>query len=133
MPKVIRNRPDFKEFRNTVGKDRVKKLRLLGSEIIVGIINRTQRGKDLNNKSFKRYTPLYANDKAREFGSSTPNLTVTGNMLNDISQKDIKNGIRLFFVTNESKRKAASVQKIRKFLGIDKTQAKDIQKKLQKL
>lgn len=111
---------------------KTKKVRLLASEIIVGIINRTQSGKDVKNNRFKKYNPGYAKVKSKKFGSTTPNLTITGNMLNSITSRDIKNGVRLYFIGSAENTKASNNQKKRKFFGIDAKQQKQIKRKLQR-
>lgn len=111
---------------------RVKKLRLLASEIIVGIIRRTQKGKDVKNRAFKRYSKQYARTKAKRFGSANPNLTVTQSMLNSITSRDIKGGVRLFFFNASENTKAAINQKTRKFFGTDKNQMRELKKKLKR-
>jgi len=130
MPKAIKRRPNFKSMGNEIEDTTVRKLRLLGSEIIVGIIKRTQKGKDVNNRKFKKYSKAYGKIKSKKYGGTTPNLTATGNMLNAINQKDIKNGIRIYFIGNEEKRKAKQNQKKRKFFGVDRKQKAKIKKRL---
>lgn len=109
----------------------VKRLRLLEGEIISDIINRTLRGKDKNNKSFKPYSRDYAEYKKKKFGVSKPNLNVTTNMLNSINGKNILNGLKFYINTNSEKQKAlANINRGRDFMGIDSMMKKDIEKRI---
>jgi ABC-type phosphate transport system ATPase subunit len=112
-------------------KKRLKKtddaLYSVAESIIVGIINRTQSGKDKNKKGFKAYSKSYGK-------SGTVNLTEKGTMLHSIDRKKIKNGIKLFFSnTNENaKAHGNQVKYGRKFFGIDKKQKELIKRRLGK-
>jgi ABC-type phosphate transport system ATPase subunit len=112
-------------------KKRLKKtddaLYSVAEAIIVGIINRTQSGKDKNKKGFKAYSKSYGK-------SGTVNLTEKGTMLHSIDRKKIKNGIKLFFSnTNENaKAHGNQVKYGRKFFGIDKKQKELIKRRLGK-
>jgi len=87
---------DFGKVRKRVKKPLLN-LRLLGNEITVDIIKRTQTSKDRKGKSFKQYSQAYRKIKAEKYGVTKPNLTATGNMLNSITYKQISNGIRIYF------------------------------------
>ena len=112
-------------------KKRLKKtddaLYSVAEAIIVGIINRTQSGKDKNNKGFKAYSKSYGK-------AGRVNLTEKGTMLHSIDRKKIKNGVKLFFSnTNENaKAHGNQVKYGRKFFGIDKKQKELIKRKLGK-
>lgn len=94
---------------------------------------RTQSGKDRDGKSFKPYTASYRKQKAEEFGNSRPNLTRTGQMLNSISWKNIKDGIRFYFNSAEQNSKAFYNQKTRKFFGFTKRETTQLKKQLTKI
>jgi len=111
---------------------KVSTLNRLASEIITGIVRRTQAGKDVKNQAFKRYSKAYAKAKKKRFGSSKVNLTAMQSMLNNITSVRIKNGVRLVFFSAFESEKAAINQKTRKFFGTDRKQRKDIKKKLKK-
>lgn len=132
MP-IIKKRINFKKASKQLVEGRIRALRLLASEIIVGITRRTQSGRDVGNKGFKKYSPGYAKSKAKQFGGSRPNLTRTGNMLNSQNSKDIRGGVRLFFVGGEENRKALFNQKSRKFFGIDSAQQKRIRNQIKRI
>jgi len=112
-------------------KKRLKKtddaLYSVSESIIVGIINRTQSGKDKNKKGFKGYSKSYGK-------SGTVNLTDAGTMLHSIDRKKIKGGIKLYFPNTNEARKAHGnqIKYGRKFFGIDKGQMKLIKRKLGK-
>lgn len=126
-------KPNFKKIEKRIVNSRIKKLEQLSSEIILGIINRTQKGKNISLQSFKRYTREYAKAKAKAHGSSKPNLTREQSMLNSITSKRLKNGIRIGFGSVSEAKKAQGNQKKRKFFGLDKKQRAWIKKKLSKL
>lgn len=48
------------------------------------VVRRTRDGKGTENEALKPYSPGYAARKAKELGTTKPNLTVSGSMLNDI-------------------------------------------------
>ena len=56
------------------------------------IRTRTEAGKDVTGAAFTAYTPGYAERRAKEGMSTTPNLTVSGRMLNDMAVTDIGPG-----------------------------------------
>lgn len=107
-------------------------LPLIGNEIVASIINRTQKGKDVNNRNFKGYTKEYKATKKKKYGASNVNLTVTQKMLNDISWKKLPNGIRIYFKSSEQNKKAHGnqIKNKRKFFGIDPIQLQKIKQKL---
>ena len=110
-------------------KKRLKKtddaLYSVAEAIIVGIINRTQSGKDKNNKGFKAYSKSYGK-------AGRVNLTETNDMLHSIDRKKIKGGIKLYFSNTDEAKKAHGnqVKYGRKFFGIDKKQKELIKRKL---
>ncbi len=58
-------------------------MRDVGLMAIRAIQARTRQGRDSSGQPFRPYSPGYAKRKAAEVGaSSTPNLTVSGDMLN---------------------------------------------------
>jgi len=99
----------------------------VAESVIVGIIKRTQSGKDKNKKGFKGYSKNY--DK-----SGTVNLTDTGTMLHAIDRKKIKDGVKLYFPNSNEARKAYGNQVTykRKFFGLDEKQKELIKRKLGK-
>ncbi len=99
----------------------------VAESIIVGIINRTQSGKDKNKKGFKGYSKNYKK-------SGTVNLTDTGTMLQSIDRKKIKNGVKLYFPnTNENKKAYGNQVKYkRNFFGLDKQQKELIKQRIGK-
>lgn len=122
---------DFNKVKQQINDIPLKKLRLMGNEIIVDIINRTQSGKDINNKTFKPYTKQYAQIKKR-FGGKV-NLTVTGNMLNSIDSKTIPNGLRFYInSTNEKKKALGNIKNGRRFMGIDSKLKAKIKQRISK-
>lgn len=104
----------------------VKDLTLIGNQIIADIMDRTQSGQDVDNKSFKPYTAKYARFKSKNFGSTTVNLTQTNKMLNAMQHKPIPKGLRFYFNSNQQTKKAHGnqVKYGRKFFGLS---SKDLQ------
>lgn len=132
---MLKNKINFKKVSALIIDKRKSKLILLGNEIILGIVKRTQDGKDIDLTEFIKYSKGYAKTKRKEFGSATPNLTRTSKMLNNINYKDIENGIRFFFnsASENSKAYYNQVSNKREFFNIDKNQKQWIVKKLKKL
>lgn len=56
------------------------------------IRTRTMAGRDREGQPFAAYTPDYAAKKAKEGLGTTPNLTVSGRMLNDMTVTDAAPG-----------------------------------------
>ena len=125
---MLKKKINFNKVRTTVIKGRLDKLKKEALNIETGIINRTQSGKDVKGKGFKKYSTAYAKKKG-----GTVNLTDTGAMLQAISNKNIPNGVRFYFNASAETNKAAFNQKLRKFFGVDKDQVKYLKKKLGKL
>ena len=129
---AIKKRINIKKVNDRLDKQMLGNLQLLGNEIVTGVVNRTQNGKDINLKPFKKYSPAYKKSKAKSHGSVV-NLTVSGNMLNSITWKKIRNGLRFYIGNNTERRKAIGNQRLRKFMGLDKRQKQYIKNKLHKL
>lgn len=127
----VKRMPNIKKHTDKV-RTMDKLIQQNANEFIVGIIKRTQSGRDANMSGFRPYSKGYAVEKAKEFGSSRVNLTRTGNMLNSISSKKIKGGLRLYFSANQELKKADNNQNRlrRKFFGLDKNQIRFAKEKL---
>lgn len=67
-------------------------MREVGDLVTSMIRTRTQQGRDATGASFVPYTPDYAAKKAKEGLGTTPNLTVSGRMLNDMGITDVAPG-----------------------------------------
>lgn len=123
----VRRMPDFGKYKKRL-KNTDSTLYSIVESIIVGIIKRTQSGKDKNKKAFKPYSKAYGK-------TGKVNLTDKGTMLHSIDRKKIKNGVRLFFGNTKENAKAFGNQVTfgRKFFGLDKDQIKHIKKELSKI
>jgi len=90
------------------------------------IVERTLQGRDVDSRGFKGYSERYGKAKLEKTGKATPNLTVTGNMLKNITVKVEQVGkdivARLFFSSAAEATKARYNQAIRKFFGLDTSQ-----------
>lgn len=54
------------------------------------VVRRTRDGKTTDNAPMQPYSAGYAARKGQELGTTTPNLTVSGGMLNDIVLQDVQ-------------------------------------------
>ena len=126
MPSRIRKKPNFNKYIARV-KKADSTLYSIIEFIIVGIINRTQSGRDKDNKQFRSYSSAYGK-------TGTVNLTETNSMLDSIDRKKITNGVRLYFPNSVEARKAYHNHKTfkRPFFGVDKKQKEQIAKRLGK-
>ena len=129
----LKKKPNFRRLEKRIIKSKVQKLELLSSEIIIGIIERSQSGKDVKLQVFNRYSKKYSIAKKKKYGSSRPNMTRSGDMLNGIGAKSLANGVRFYFTSKHEKDKASSNMRKRKFFGVDRKQKAWIKKKLSKL
>lgn len=123
---------NFKQLEKAINNKVIKNLALLGNEVVTDIIKRTQSGKDVNNRTFKPYSKEYKKSKKKSHGTKI-NLTASGNMLNNMTWKKIKNGIRIYFSSKQERDKAHGNQRKRKFFGLDRRQKERISKKMGKL
>lgn len=128
----IRKRPDIQKYIKRIDNNN---LALFANELISDIVIRTQSGKDYINHSFKPYSEKYKKIKSAQYGSSTVNLTQSGKMLNSITWKQIKGGIRLYFNAKSQNDKAHGnqVKNGRKFFALSNNQIKGLKKKLSKI
>jgi len=62
----------------------VEDMRALGELARVAIVDRTRAGRTPDGVSWAPYSPRYAEQKAQELGASNVNLTVSGEMLNNL-------------------------------------------------
>jgi hypothetical protein len=69
-----------------VTRDDMREIGLLARERIV---TRTRRGLDAENVPFQPYSAAYGEQKRAALGTSTVNLTVSGNMLNHLTIVEI--------------------------------------------
>ena len=121
---MLITRPNFKEIK-------YPNLALLANEIKTDIIKRTQKGLDIHNRPFTAYSKSYKEWKSKGYGN-TVNLTVSGDMLNSITWREIPKGIEFYFSNNESNKKAYdnTIKNDREFFNIDPIQKEKILKKL---
>lgn len=73
---------DFKELGIELNEHDMREVGLLLRERVV---SRTRSGVDVRGNGFRGYSADYAEQKAAELGAGPVNLTVSGNMLNDIT------------------------------------------------
>lgn len=127
---MLKKKVNFNKIEKELIESRTKKLRLLGGDLVAGIIKRTTSGKDKKNKSFK--------------SSNRITLRDTGQMLGALQTKDVNDGIRFYFVNTRYPKKGnqkkvptthdvvkANIKRGYDFFGIDPTQKKWIKKRLE--
>ena len=109
----------------------------IGQAIIDKIIERTEDGKDISEKGFKKYSKEYVDsDEFKDFGKSKNeiNMTLTGRMLDDIDIiSESRNTIKIGFEDSTEILKAfnhntGDTVKKRKFFGIRERDLKEIGK-----
>ena len=122
----VSSKPNWGKYRKRI-KNTDSALYSLAEGVIVGIIKRTQSGKDRNKKGFDTYSKNYKK-------TGKVDLTDTGAMLHGIERKKIKDGVKLYFPNRTEARKAYGnqVKYGRKFFGLDKDQKKLIKRRLGK-
>ena len=130
MPKGLKSKINFAKKKKDISTNH---LAPFANELKVDMVNRTQSGKDRNQRGFKSYSKDYKKEKSKEFGSSKVNLTRTGQMLNGIDWKKITGGIRFYFNSNEQNTKAFHNQKTRKFFGFGDKETKLLKEDLSKI
>ncbi len=124
---------DFGKVSKELTDSRVKKIRLLGNDIVADMHSRTLKGEDVTLGTFKEYSDSYKKQRSKKGRKTKPNLTYTGNMLGGMMSKKIPNGLKFTFTSSSELKKAEWNQKTRKFFGIDKNQKASIKKTLSKL
>jgi hypothetical protein len=82
---IRRNFPSLVALELVTASD-IREIGLLAREII---ITRTRQGIGPDGQAFAPLSPGYAAIKMRELGTSSPDLTVSGRMLNDITITDV--------------------------------------------
>lgn len=109
------------------------------SDQVTKIKARTTSGKDLNGKTFKKYSKNYAIIREKEKRQvSPPNLTRSGDMRRSLRREDAKKSGDLFTVKIgftrdiEEKKMLGNKDKGREFFGISDKEAKQIIKRIEK-
>jgi hypothetical protein len=100
---------------------------------IVGIQNRTQKGKDMNNKVFKGYkNDDYIKRRKKAGRSAKVNLTFNGQMLNSIRSQKYRDGARIYFNSSTETNKAhGNHHKLKRpFFGLDDKQEEYMYKRI---
>ena len=130
---MLKKKINFNNLRKTVITGNINKLRLEAGNIEAGMIKRTQRGLDVNLKSFDPYSKEYKAYKRKKGRSGKVDLTFTGNMLNAMTHKTIPNGVRFYFNAKAQRDKARWNMATRYFFGADVKQIAYLKKKMEKL
>jgi hypothetical protein len=75
-----------KNYATLIGRDllRASDFEDIGQSIAIRIARRTARGVDFEGGAFREYSEGYRRRKAKEVGAGPVNLTLSGQMLNDI-------------------------------------------------
>ncbi len=130
---MLKKKINFNRTRKLMIGGNIKKLRLSAGTIEAGMIKRTQGGKDVKLKSFKKYTKGYEAYKKKKGRGGDVNLTYSGNMLNSITHKNIPRGVRFYFNAKAQRDKARWNMYDRHFFGADKKQIAWLKGYMQKL
>lgn len=100
-------------------------------------IRRTRSGRDVKGRFFKPYTAAYAKRRQAKGLQVRPvNLTVTGSLLDGITNKVTIRGRSLFVtraIPKDQQKKAEGLSKKRQFFGLSKKQDAIIRKALSRL
>jgi len=134
----LKKKVNFNRVRKLIIDKRLVKLRKESFNIIDGIEQRTLKGQDYKLRLFDGYSRSYSAFKAKpnknkKSRGTGVNLTYTGRMLESMTTKKIKNGLRFTFMSSSELKKAGWNQKTRRFFGTDKKQRARIRKVLSKL
>ena len=116
--------PDFKGILRAL-KSTDEEVASVAESFIIGIQNRTQKGKDMNNKAFRGYkNEEYIERRRKAKRSSKVNLTFNNHMLQAIASKKHKDGAKIYFDSQTETNKAHGnhVKLKRKFFGLDNEQ-----------
>ena len=137
--KVISNLPKvrkrFKKFSKQLPLIITQGLEQSGIQLKEIILERTNKGKDLNKRKFTRYSPSYAEEKSKK----TVNLQDTNDMLQSIDSKvKNKNQVQIYFRSQSQAKKALWHQQgmgklpQRKFFGYNLATEKVIRRTFEK-
>ena len=105
-----------------------ERLASIATFIITGIANRTQKGLDFNNRTFKGYNTQYKRFITNKGRSARVNLTFNNQMLNAMRFKKIRDGAMIHFPDSVENTKAYynHEELNRKFFGLDSNQERYI-------
>ena len=124
--------PDFKGVLKAL-KSTDEEVASLAEGFIVGIQNRTQKGRDMNNKAFEGYkNESYVERRRKANRSSKVNLTFNNHMLQAMTSEKYRSGARIYFNNDIETKKAYGnhVKLGRKFFGLDDSQVEHMYKRL---
>jgi len=116
--------PDFKGVLKAL-KSTDEEVASVAESFIVGIQNRTLKGKDMNGKTFKGYkNESYIERRKKAGRSAKVNLTFNDHMLHAMTSEKYKGGARIYFNNDIETKKAHGnhVKYGRKFFGLDDEQ-----------
>ena len=83
--------------------DKIKKIRILSNTLEAEIVARTLKGKDENNKPFKKYAKSTIAIRKEKKRSRKVNLFDTGVMLGGLITVNVKGGAVIKFISNDAK------------------------------
>jgi len=132
MSVKITKTPDFKGILKAL-KVTDEEVASVAESFVVGIQNRTQKGKDMNNKAFRGYkNDDYVERRKKKGRSSKVNLTFNGQMLNSIRTQKYRDGARIYFNSStETKKAHGNHHKLKRpFFGLDDKQEEYMYKRI---
>ena len=124
--------PNFKRVLKTLSATD-EEVASVAESFVVGIQNRTQKGKDMNNKAFRGYkNDDYVERRKKKGRSSKVNLTFNGQMLNSIRTQKYRDGARIYFNSStETKKAHGNHHKLKRpFFGLDDKQEEYMYKRI---
>jgi hypothetical protein len=108
-------------------------LREIGEYLVFSIKNRTEEGKDINQKRFTPYSPAYRFFRSKKgLPTNIVDLTLTGSMLNSLTYDVGHDKVKVFFMPGTDKSgasnpaKAFYLQQDREFFGYTDKDAEKI-------
>jgi len=122
----VKSRPDFRKISEEMERGIENALDRQLADEAAEIVQRTQGGHDVDNRSFAPYSAPYLKVRRDKGRGSRPDLTFTGSMLNSITHTVTRVGSEIigtiFFSSSAEALKAKGNIKSRKFFGLSKEQ-----------
>jgi len=132
---ALKKKIDFRKTKRILVDGSVKRLRAESLNMLSGIESRTLQGRDVQLRSFSKYSKAYRLYRSKHGRTSRVNLTYTGKMLGAMTTSKIVNGLRFKFMSSTETKKAYynQIKNKREFFGIDKKMIIALKKRISKL
>jgi hypothetical protein len=119
----------LEDYTREIARDYTKALEICATEFVVAMLDRTEKGQDVDGNKFAEYQGSYreqieqtgkvqvGRNRYRSKALNPVNLLVTGKMLNSINYKVAKNGRSVkIFIPRAQARKARGIQEGNRFI-----------------